>query len=134
MILLKKRINNRKGQTLVEMALILPVLLLLIFGIIEFGRIFNAYLIVSNASREGAREAAVGSTYDDISNEINDITSTLGTVEVTFTPTNEDDRVQGESVVVTVKYPLPIITPIIGPMISDSNSLDIESSTTMRVE
>lgn len=123
-----EKIRNQKGQALVEMALVLPILLMLVFGIIEFGRIFNAYIVVSNASREGARYAAVGRSLTDIETDINNLTSTLGTV--TILVDDSDD----ESVKVTVKHPLPLITPIIGPMISGSNHLDIESSTVMRVE
>jgi len=48
------------GQTLVEFALVLPLLLLLLFGIVEFGRIFHAKLVVTSAAREGARKAVVG--------------------------------------------------------------------------
>lgn len=123
------KIRNQKGQALVEMALVLPILLMLVFGIIEFGRIFNAYIIVSNASREGARYAAVGRSLTDIETDIDNLTSTLGTVTIDVTPTDD-----GESVKVTVTHPLPLITPIIGPMVSGSNHLDIESSTVMRVE
>ncbi|MCO5386708.1 MAG: pilus assembly protein [Desulfosporosinus sp.] len=43
-----------EGQALVEMALILPLLFLLLFGVIEMGRIGYAYISISNATREGA--------------------------------------------------------------------------------
>ncbi len=49
-----------EGSSAVEFALVLPVLVLLVFGIIEFGRAFNAYVTVTHAAREGARMAAVG--------------------------------------------------------------------------
>ena len=42
------------GQALVEFALALPVLLLLIFGVLEFGRAFQTKLVMENAAREGA--------------------------------------------------------------------------------
>lgn len=51
--------QKNSGQTLVEFALVLPLLLLLLFGIIEFGRIFQAKLVVTSAAREGARRAIV---------------------------------------------------------------------------
>jgi hypothetical protein len=51
---------REKGQTLVEFALILPILLLVIFVIIESGRIFQAYITVQHAAREGARYAITG--------------------------------------------------------------------------
>jgi len=52
--------SKEKGQTMVEFALILPVLLLAIFIIIESGRIFQAYITVQHAAREGARYAVTG--------------------------------------------------------------------------
>lgn len=55
----KRRKDN--GQGMVEFALVLPLLLLVMFGIIEFGRLFFSYAMVSASSREGARYgAAVG--------------------------------------------------------------------------
>src|SRR4051794_5621235 len=52
--------RRRQGQTLVEFALTLPILLLLMFGIIEFGRIFQAWVTIQNAARAAARYAVTG--------------------------------------------------------------------------
>ena len=57
---MKKRINE-KGTGLVEFAIILPVLLMLVFGIIEFGLLLFNRQIITNASREGARAGIVQS-------------------------------------------------------------------------
>lgn len=54
------RNTKRKGQTLVEFALTLPILLGLIFGIIEFGRAFQAWITLENAAREAARYTTTG--------------------------------------------------------------------------
>lgn len=48
-----------KGQTLVEFALVLPVFLVLIFGIVEFGRIVWAYSTLAHSAREGMRYASI---------------------------------------------------------------------------
>ena len=48
------------SQSLVEFALALPVLLLLLFGLIEFARLFSAWLIVENSARTAARYASTG--------------------------------------------------------------------------
>jgi Flp pilus assembly protein TadG len=53
------RAREEAGQAIMEMALILPVLLLLVLGIVEFGRAFNAKQAVNDAAREGARHAVV---------------------------------------------------------------------------
>ncbi|MFA5881196.1 MAG: TadE family protein, partial [Eubacteriales bacterium] len=54
--------KTEQGQAIVEMALVLPILIMLIFGIVEFGRILNTNMIVTDLSREGARKGAVGGT------------------------------------------------------------------------
>jgi hypothetical protein len=51
---------DRRAQGMVEFALALPVLLLLLFGVIEFGRIFQAWLSVQNGARFGVRYAVTG--------------------------------------------------------------------------
>jgi hypothetical protein len=55
--------HRRKGQTLAEFAITLPILLLLLFGIIEFGRIFQAWVTLQNSARAAARYATTG-VYD----------------------------------------------------------------------
>lgn len=52
--------NRRRGQTLAEFALTLPLLLLLIFGVVEFGRIFQAWVTIENAAREAIRYTTTG--------------------------------------------------------------------------
>jgi len=47
------------GQALVEFALLMPILLLILVGIIEFGRAWSAHQVLTDAAREGARKAAI---------------------------------------------------------------------------
>lgn len=49
-----------RGAVAVEFALLLPVLLMLVFGLIDFGRLLNAQITLTQAAREGARLAALG--------------------------------------------------------------------------
>ena len=62
MKILVKLKSSQRGQSLVEFALVLPMLLLLVLGILEFGWIMKAEIAVSAAAREGARYAAAGKT------------------------------------------------------------------------
>lgn len=55
--------RHARGQSLVELALILPVLLVLVLAAVDLGRIFFARIAVSNAAREGAYEAAYHGSY-----------------------------------------------------------------------
>ena len=54
-----KRVRSERGAELIEFALTLPLLLLLVLGIIEFGFMFKEYEVVTNAAREGARLGAL---------------------------------------------------------------------------
>nr|WP_077491127.1 TadE family protein [Sinomonas mesophila] len=51
--------RRERGAVAVEFALVLPILLTLVFGIIEFGRLYNAQIVFSNAAREAARTMAI---------------------------------------------------------------------------
>ncbi len=53
-------LRSERGASAVELALLLPVLLILIGGIIDFGRAFSAQASITSAAREGARMAALG--------------------------------------------------------------------------
>ena len=57
---LRRLMGEGRGQSLVELALLLPVLLILVLGTIDFGRVFFAYISVTNAARNGADYAAEG--------------------------------------------------------------------------
>lgn len=54
-----KLFKGEKGQSLVEFALVLPVLMLILLGIIEFGWLLNAKITLTSAAREGARVLAI---------------------------------------------------------------------------
>jgi Flp pilus assembly protein TadG len=54
-----RKVRDDSGQALVEFALVLPMLLLLVFGIIEFGRAWNARQVLTDAAREGTRTMVV---------------------------------------------------------------------------
>lgn len=52
---MRKWLAHERGSSLAELALLLPVLLLMILGLLELGRSFRAYITLNNAAREGAR-------------------------------------------------------------------------------
>ena len=55
-------LSSRRGQSAVELALVLPLLMVVIFGAVEFGTAMYDKQVVTNASREAARAAIVGTT------------------------------------------------------------------------
>jgi Flp pilus assembly protein TadG len=56
---IRNRISREDGVAAVEFAIILPVLALILFGVLEFGRVWSQYQLYQGAAREGARCAAV---------------------------------------------------------------------------
>jgi Flp pilus assembly protein TadG len=62
MRLIRDRISREEGVAAVEFAIILPVLCLILFGVLEFGRVWSQYQVFQGAAREGARCAAVKAT------------------------------------------------------------------------
>lgn len=61
--------EDDRGAIVVEFALIVPILLILLFGIIEFGRAYNTQIALQGAAREGARALALGNSASDAANE-----------------------------------------------------------------
>ncbi|MGN1025079.1 MAG: TadE/TadG family type IV pilus assembly protein [Faecousia sp.] len=57
--MLKRFLKTEKGQAMVEFALVLPVLLVLLCGIIDFGWLYYNQITLNNAAREGARYAVI---------------------------------------------------------------------------
>ena len=132
LIRLKK---ENKGQALVELALVLPILLLLVFGIVEFGRIFGTYLMVIYGAREGARAAAVGTADSEIISLVKNRTSALqlndSKVVVNISP-GQISRVRGNGITVKVEYPVQIYAPFIS--VFTGSSYKVSSQVTMRYE
>ncbi|MGE4283682.1 MAG: TadE/TadG family type IV pilus assembly protein, partial [Clostridia bacterium] len=122
-----------KGQSIVETAMVLPLLLLILFSIFEFGRIFNAYMIITNASREGARYAIVGASDIEIINVIDAGTVTLEAAQrhVSIIPSSTG-RTRGVQVSVQVDYEVEIFTPLISSIIS--NPFPLSAKSVMRME
>ena len=77
MCMLKKRRSRRAGGVTVEAALLTPLLITLLFGIIEFGFVFKDLLVIHQAAREGARLAAIGAPTTEISDRVQNSAPTL---------------------------------------------------------
>ncbi len=60
--------ERSRGQSVVEFALVLPILLLLLAATVDFGRLFYAYVAVENAAKEGALYGARSPLCDDATN------------------------------------------------------------------
>ena len=115
---MRKLLRNEKGTALVEFAMILPILALLLFGVLDFGKAFNYWNDETHLAAEGARWAVVNSNpgsgtlqqYIQQQADTSELRS-LATVCVSF-PTNPDTGTSqqvGDPVSVTVKANYPWI-------------------------
>lgn len=124
--------REEKGQALAELALVLPVLILLLFAIIEFGRVFSAHLTVIAASREGARYGIVGATDAEIVAHVKESAATLDTSLLRVTVNPPAPRVAGSVLKVKVEYPVSLVLPL--PDVLLPNPVWVRGETAMQVE
>lgn len=148
-----RRPRGERGAVAVEFALIVPLLMLLVFGIMEFGYMLNRDTVVSNASRDGARVASLDGEYADILESIQTelaqsgipITSPTTVIridckKVDGTACNVANNAttyntlaeSGATAIVSVTYNYTWITPVISSIMGTSTSL--AQTTQMRVE
>ncbi|MEN6328545.1 MAG: TadE family protein [Syntrophomonas sp.] len=133
MLWIKKVFGHQHGQALVEMALVLPLLLLLLFGIFEFGRIMGSYMLISNLSREGARYGVVGHDDTQIQALILSRRTWLDEAQLSVVVSPPYvDRDKGEALNVGVNYSLNLMTPIFAEILP--NPVLLSTECTMRVE
>jgi len=99
-----------RGAAAVEFALLLPLLLLLLFGIIDFGRALNAQITITQAAREGARLEALNQ--QDVVLRTRQAATGLGNVNVTVVSACTAGSGPAASADVQVTYTFDFITPI----------------------
>ncbi len=107
----KGRRDGEKGQNLVEFAMVVPIFLILVFSIVDFGMGFHAWITVTNAAREGARIGAVGADAATIEARVVDTASSLAADDIDVTVVNAQGA-PGEAVSVNVEYDYELITPL----------------------
>ena len=125
--------RNEAGQAMVEMALVLPILLILIGGIVDFGWLFYNQLSLTNAAREGARYAVIhyhtspdyweDQTVDLMKSTYVGVDSAVAKV---FEPQNSQIRA-------TMTANVPILTGITSTIVGD-DYITMTGSCVMRLE
>ena len=131
-------IKKETGQAIVEFAIVLPLLLLILCGIIDFGWIFYNQLSLQDCTREGARYGSVNAGNSDcisltetkINNVAVDSLKKDMTISVNFsspqTPCTGD-------ITVTVKSTIPVLTPVAG-VFCHNQEIQLSYSVTMKAE
>jgi Flp pilus assembly protein TadG len=124
---------DQRGQSLVEMAVLMVVVLLIMAGVLDFGRMYFIYLALQNAAGEGAAYGAINPEWTDNSDNAdpNNITyrvqneSSGGLVDWSTTNVVVDvpNTHGGEPITVTVTYEFEVITPVMQVITGDTVTL-----------
>jgi Flp pilus assembly protein TadG len=144
---LPARVRSEAGAELVEFALVLPVLLLVFGGIIDFGLLLQRQQVVTNASREGARLAVLpGYTTSDIQARVTafvreGLSSATESPTTTVTPVTLTPGTGPAFQAAQVQVALADRFLILGPLVSlvggnggSFGTITLRATTTMRVE
>jgi Flp pilus assembly protein TadG len=115
-----QRRNKDSGAAAVELALVLPFLLLLVCGIVDFGRAYNAHMTLTNAAREGVRVFALGGTQEEATQRAHDTAVGLSVTGVTF---DSSSCTFGAKTTVTVTVAFEYLTPLISELSPGLSSL-----------
>lgn len=131
------------------MALILPLLLLIMFGIIEGGRLFASFVELQNHARDGARYASIHSsewstagqmeTWEDgtLTSRIESNLLLLDPANLSIELTKDSSVSTDEYVEVTLTYTLELLTPIISDLLATdpvNSTIDLHAKIAMRGE
>jgi Flp pilus assembly protein TadG len=152
---LLRRLRNTRGGSLVEAALITPLLLLLTFGIIDFASMFYVYLALENGVSQATRFAVTGNLQDDPNtpgaklDRVNSIKYTMRQATPTLTlpdgyftfahlPAGSSSWAggvggPGDIEKVTVNYPFKFLTPLIAPFFT-GGQLNMQVDSAMKNE
>ncbi|MCW2848984.1 MAG: pilus assembly protein [Marmoricola sp.] len=155
----RARSRDQRGAVVVEFALIVPLLLLLVFGILEFGYMMSRDTAIDNAARDGARVASLDGTFSDVCTAVKselsgsgipapttcnasastttanikiDCIKADGSACAASSTTFDTLSVSGATATVRVSYSYKWITPLISSLFGSTASLD--QYTQMRVE
>jgi len=115
----KTRAAGRRGAAAVEFAVVLPVFITLVFGMIEYGRMVMVQQVITNAAREGCRKAIMdGATSQEVQDVVNNYLESAGitSATITITPSEPSEAGAGEPVTVSVSVPYDQVSWLPAPM------------------
>lgn len=111
--------GSDSGAAAVEFALVFPILILILIGIIEYGSVFNAQLMLTSAAREGARTMAVTGSVAQARTAVIDaaigLTPALTAADIVITPGSCSATT---NISVTIDYNKPYLTGMFGATVA----------------
>jgi Flp pilus assembly protein TadG len=120
----RPNMRSERGAALVEAAVILPVVILLIFGVVEFSRAYNAKITLTHATREGVRVLAISGDAAAAEDAVVNASSPLDASLLSISSTACDS---GEPTSITATYPFSYDIPLFG-----SATVSMSSTAVMR--
>jgi Flp pilus assembly protein TadG len=137
----RKEQGKERGQSLVEFALVLPILLILLAGVLDVARMYYVYVVLTDAAAEGVSYAAANPPADPSDPE--DANATEIEARTLSACTGVDDGVQaididcptcpnvttGDAITVTATYRYSVMTPFLNAMF-DGGTIDMEAHAT----
>lgn len=125
-------IRDERGQSLTEFAVILPLLLLLLCGICDFGRLMFAYMQLNNAAQETVRQGGLGLTDSQMTSFAKSYVTVGDRNQLTVTISPIDTvRHSGDYVTVKLAIPITMMTPMISKILPNPI---VRANSTIRVE
>ena len=128
---MRRLVRSQAGQAIVETAIVLPVVILLLFAMLDAGRVFHAWIVVTNGAREGARAAAARQDNTVVNSRIDQAMAGVNTYSVSINPAVLPGP-SGNPVTVTVSTDVDIITPIIERFFG--GDVTVEGTAVMQME
>lgn len=127
---MRKRRPGQSGQATVEMALVLPLLIWLLIGLVDVARMANAYLIIQHATREAVRLGITGASDSAVAQRAVATATTLEVSRLTVQVSPAGSRRTGSDITVTTtyRYKVMALMGIIG------NEVSLQSRLMARVE
>jgi len=135
---------SQSGQAVIELALTLPLLLVIVMGIFDFGLMFQRYEVVTNAAREGARVGVLPNyttTYAEARAQqyltaggLSSASATIVAVPGQATFGSPAKTVSQVTVTVSYPYTYPFIGPILNLVGGTLGTVTLQGVSTMRVE
>lgn len=116
------RRDQDRGAAAVEFALVLPILVVLVFGIVVFGRALNVQATLAGAARVAARAASLPASPTDPGTYLTSDQITAKVMSVAAVPDLTPDQIKaspctadttGEDAMVTIKYKMPLNMPLV---------------------
>ena len=123
--LIRRVCGKQRGDAIVEFILVVPILLLILFGIMELGRVLDAWIVVQNAAREGARTGALATPDSSVGTAATAAANSY--LSTAFSSRTDVDKkiisapvVSSDAVSVTVEADIHIYTPFMQAILASS--------------